>query len=57
MFERAAPEILTPFVREALPHAYARLAHTLGDLESLQAPAARPGGESTAILRHGAVAG
>lgn len=38
MMKRAAPEIMTPFVRQELPHAYARLNAKLGTLKSLSAP-------------------
>jgi hypothetical protein len=41
MIERASPLILTPFVRQELPHAYARLAAKLGPLTQLSAPLAQ----------------
>ena len=38
MMKRAAPEILTPFVRQELPNSYARLDAKLGKLKTLSAP-------------------
>jgi hypothetical protein len=38
MMKRAAPEIMTPFVRQELPNSYARLNAKLGKLKSLGAP-------------------
>jgi hypothetical protein len=38
MMKRAAPEIMTPFVRDELPHAYARLNAKLGTLKTLSTP-------------------
>ncbi|WP_206950963.1 hypothetical protein [Trinickia acidisoli] len=38
MMGRAAPEIMTPFVRQELPNAYARLNAKLGKLKTLSEP-------------------
>lgn len=38
MMKRAAPEIMTPFVRQELPNAYARLDAKLGKLKTLGTP-------------------
>jgi hypothetical protein len=38
MMTRAAPEIMTPFVQQELPNAYARLNAKLGKLKTLSAP-------------------
>jgi len=38
MMKRAAPEIMTPFVRQELPNSYARLNAKLGKLKTLSAP-------------------
>ncbi|RQH06497.1 hypothetical protein [Paraburkholderia dinghuensis] len=38
MMTRAAPEIMTPFVQQELPNAYARLNAKLGKLTTLSAP-------------------
>jgi hypothetical protein len=38
MMKRAAPEIMTPFVRHELPNSYARLDAKLGKLKTLSAP-------------------
>lgn len=45
MIRRASPLILTPFVRQELPHAYARLNAALGPLTQLSAPLAQAGNE------------